>query len=30
MAEFAKDGIRVWFMTVSLSLFLFSLLKQSK
>lgn len=30
MAEFAKDGIRVWFMTVSLSFFLFPLLKQSK
>lgn len=23
MAEFARDGIRIWFMTVSLSLFLF-------
>lgn len=30
MAEFARDGIRIWFMTVSLSLFLFPLLELSK
>lgn len=30
VAEFAKDGIRVWFMTVSLSLFLFPLLELSE
>lgn len=30
MAEFARDGIRVWFMTVSLSLFLFPLLELPK